>query len=94
MATIQTTVQRLLNARARLGTWRKVADEIEAEKGIRVPAGTLCYIVKQQGRYIPSNRMYLAALGLKRKPTPRAPRSLFDIPPAALVWMLEHRESF
>jgi hypothetical protein len=38
--------------------------------------------------------MYLAALGLKRKPTPRAPRSLFDIPPAALVWMLEHRESF
>lgn len=94
MATIQTTIQRLNNAHARLGTWRAVADEIEAEKGIRVPAGTLCYIVKQGGQYVPTNRMYLAALGLKRKPTPRAPRSLFDLPPATLGWMLEHRESF
>jgi len=92
MATIQTTVYRLSSAHDRLGTWRAVSNEIEHETGIHVPAGTLCYIVKMAGRYTPSNRLYLAALKLKRKSTPRAPRSLFDIPPRALAWMLEHRE--
>lgn len=92
MANIKTTVQRLSNAHDRLGTWRAVSQEIELETGIHVPAGTLCYIVKMDGEYIPHNRLYLAALKLKRKSTPRAPRTLYDLPPRALAWMLEHRE--
>lgn len=92
MATIQTTVQRLSDAHQRTGSWQKVSQEIMREHGVNIPRGTLCRIVKTGGAYLPQNRLYLAALGLKRKPTPRAPRSLFDYPPAALRWMFEHRK--
>ena len=92
MATLQKTCQRLTEAHARLKSWRAVSEEIEHDHGIHIPAGTLCHISKQAGDYLPRNRLYLSALGLKRKPTPRAPQSLFDYPPAALRWMFEHRE--
>jgi hypothetical protein len=94
MANLKTTVQRLADAHARTGSWQKVSIEIFQEHGVIIPRGTLCRIVKTGGAYLPHNRIYLAALGLKRKPTPRAPRSLFDMPPAALKWMFEHRKSF
>lgn len=93
MATIQTAVKRLQNAHAELGTWRAVAARIESETGIHVPAGTLCYIAKMDGAYTPTNRLYLAALGLRRKSQPRA-RRLFDMPAHALRWAIENREAF
>jgi hypothetical protein len=91
MASIETVIKRLETEHTRLGTWRAVSRQIEQERGIHIPAGTLCYIHKQGGQYIPANRLYLAALGLKRKPSPRAPRSLFDLPAAALAQMFANR---
>jgi len=79
MATIKTAIHKLNEQHRDFGTWRAVSEQIERETGIHVPAGTLCYIAKMDGAYTPTNRLYLAALGLKRKPQPRAPRRLFDM---------------
>lgn len=94
MATIKSAVQKLNNAHRELRTWRAVSAQVESETGIHVPAGTLCHIAKCNGTYTPTNRLYLAALGLRRKAQPRAPRSLFDMSARALIYALEHRESF
>ena len=94
MATLKTAVQKLNQQHQDFGTWRAVSEQIERETGIHVPAGTLCYIAKMDGAYTPTNRLYLAALGLKRKPQARAPRRLFDMSAAALKWAFENRESF
>jgi hypothetical protein len=94
MATIKSAVEKLNKAHNDLRTWRAVSAQLERETGIHVPAGTLCYIVKMDGAYTPTNRLYLAALGLRRKAQPRAPRSLFDMSARSLRWALDNRESF
>jgi hypothetical protein len=94
MATIKSAVEKLNNAHRDLRTWRAVSAQVESETGIHVPAGTLCYIAKSNGAYTPTNRLYLAALGLRRKAQSRAPRSLFDMSARSLLWAFENRESF
>jgi hypothetical protein len=85
MSTPKEVAAMLRDARANVGSYRKLA------KLIGIPAGTLCRIVKTDGDYLPKVKRYRLVLGVKSTSKPRAGKTIQSMSRKEIEYLFAHR---